>query len=76
MGDVSHRKCGLRFEKKQLVEFLPPDGRVDIQSWVLASEEDGLTFGARRDQTSSLRLGPARGGGGGGGGVGQMEKSA
>ncbi len=37
-----------------------------------------LTFGARRDQTSSLRRGAARGGGGGGGGGdrGQMEKSA
>ena len=22
VGDVTHRKCGLRFEKKQLVEFL------------------------------------------------------
>ena len=33
-----HRKRGLRFEKKQLVEFLPPDERVEIQSWVRPDE--------------------------------------
>ena len=31
-----------------------------------------LTFRARRDQTSSLRLGAARGGGGGGGADGKV----
>ena len=38
MGDVTHRKCGLRFEKKQLVEFLPTNERVDVQSWARPGE--------------------------------------
>ncbi len=38
VGDVTHRKCGLRFEKKRLVEFLPPNERVEIQSWARADE--------------------------------------
>ena len=29
---------GLRFEKKQLVEFLRPNGRVEIQSWARPDE--------------------------------------
>ena len=57
VSDVTHRKRGLTFEKSQLVEFLV--GR----RW--------LTFGARRDQTSSLR-----GGGEGARGLKLMEKSA
>ena len=32
VGDVTHLKRGLRFEKKQLVEFLSPNERVHIQS--------------------------------------------
>ena len=31
VGDVTHRKRGLRFEKKQLVEFLPRRKKVDFQ---------------------------------------------
>ena len=33
MGDVTRWKQGLRFEKKQLVEFLPLNKRVKNQSW-------------------------------------------
>ena len=35
MSDVTHRKSGLRFEKSQLVEFLPGEKRVDFRgsSW-------------------------------------------
>ena len=33
MGDVTHRKRGLRFVKKQLVELLPRKKKVDFQSW-------------------------------------------
>ena len=36
MSDVTHRKRGLRFwgfEKKQSVEFLPPNEKVEIQTW-------------------------------------------
>ena len=44
MGDVTHRKRGLRFEKK-LVEFLPPNERVDIQSW--ARPDDFVRYGRR-----------------------------
>ena len=32
VNDITHRKCGLRFEKKQLVEFLPPKKTVDFLS--------------------------------------------
>ena len=45
MGDVRHRKHGLRFEKKQLVEFLPPNERVEIQSW--ARPDDFVRYGRR-----------------------------
>ena len=34
MGDVTHWKRGLRFEKRQLVEFPPRKKKVDFQSWV------------------------------------------
>ena len=40
-SDVTHRKRRLGiwgFEKKQLVEFLPPNERVEIQSWVRPDE--------------------------------------
>ena len=50
------------FEKSQLVELS------------FSVQRRRLTFGARRDQTSSLRWGAARGSGSGVGG--QMEKSA
>ena len=43
MGDVTHRKRELRFEKKQSVEFLPPNERVDIQSW--ARPDDFMRYG-------------------------------
>ena len=48
MSDVTHRKRGLRiwgFEKNQLVEFLPPNKRVDIQSW--ARPDDFVRYGRR-----------------------------
>ena len=45
MGDVTHRKRGLRFEKKQLVEFLCPNGKVEIQSW--ARPDDFVRYGRR-----------------------------
>ena len=41
VSDVTHRKRGLRiwgFEKKQGVEFLPLNERVEIQSWVRPDE--------------------------------------
>ncbi len=36
MCDVTHRKRGLRFEKSQLVEFLPGKKKVDFRgsSWL------------------------------------------
>ena len=45
VNDVMHRKCGLRFEKKQLVEFLSPKERVEIDSWVRPDEF--VLFGRR-----------------------------
>ena len=42
---VTHRKRGLRFEKKQLVEFLPPNETVEIQSW--ARPDDVVHYGRR-----------------------------
>ena len=48
MNDVTQRKRGLkiwRFEKKQLVEFLPPNERVDIQSW--ARPDEFVRYGRR-----------------------------
>ena len=45
VNDVTHRKRGLRFEKKQLVEFLPPNERVKIQSW--ARPDDFVCYGRR-----------------------------
>ena len=47
VSDVTHRKCGLRFEKSQLIEFC------------LGRRQ--LTFGARRSQDSGLAAGVARG---------------
>ena len=48
VSDVTHRKRGLRiwgFEKKQGVEFLPPNERVEIQSW--ARPDDFVRYGRR-----------------------------
>ena len=45
LGDVMHQKRGLRFEKKQLVEFLPPNERVEIQSW--AKPDEFVRYGRR-----------------------------
>ena len=45
VGDITHRKCGLRFEKKQLVEFLPLNERVEIQSW--ARPDEFVHYGRR-----------------------------
>ena len=38
VNDVTHRKRRMGFEKKQLVEFLPPNERVEIQSWARPDE--------------------------------------
>ena len=43
LGDVTHRKRGLRFEKKQLVEFPPRKKKVDFQSW--ARPDDFVRYG-------------------------------
>ena len=40
-----HRKRGLRFEKKQLVEFPPREKKVDFQS--LARPDDFVRYGRR-----------------------------
>ena len=45
MSDATHRKHGLRFEKKQLVEFLPLNERVDFQSW--ARPDEFVRYGRR-----------------------------
>ena len=45
MGDVTHRKCGLRFEKKQRVEIPPRKKKVDFQSW--ARPDDFVRYGRR-----------------------------
>ena len=48
MRDVTHRKRGLRilgFEKKQFVEFQPPNERVEIQTW--ARPDDFVRYGRR-----------------------------
>ena len=45
LGDVTHRKRGLRFEKKQLVEFPPRKKKVDFQSW--ARPDDFVRYGRR-----------------------------
>ncbi len=45
VSDVTHRKRGLRFEKKQLVQFLPPNERVEIESW--ARPDDFVRCGRR-----------------------------
>ena len=45
MGDVTHRNGGLRFEKKQLVEFLPRRKKVDFQSWT--RPDDFVRYGRR-----------------------------
>ena len=43
VNDVTHRKRGLRFEKKQLVEFLPPNEKTEIQTW--ARPDDFVRYG-------------------------------
>ena len=46
VSDVTHHKRGLRilgFEKKQGVEFLPPNERVEIQTW--ARPNDFVRYG-------------------------------
>ena len=45
MGDVTHRKRVLRFEKKQLVEFLLTIERVEIQS--CARPDEFVRYGRR-----------------------------
>ena len=48
VNDVTHRKRGLRilrFEKSQLVEFLPQRKKVDFQSW--ARPDDFVHYGRR-----------------------------
>ena len=45
MDDVIHRKRGMRCEKKQRVEFLPPNERAEIQSW--ARPNDFVRYGRR-----------------------------
>ena len=45
LGDVTHRKRGLRFEKKQLVEFPLRKKKVDFQSW--ARPDDLVCYGRR-----------------------------
>ena len=48
MSDVTHRKRGLGiwgFEKKQLVQFLRPNGKVEIQTW--ARPDDFVRYGRR-----------------------------
>ena len=45
VGDVTYRKCGLRFEKKQLVEFLPRKKKVGFQCW--ARPDDFVRYGHR-----------------------------
>ena len=43
VNDVTRRKRGLRFEKKQLVEFPPGKKKVDFQSW--ARPDDFVCYG-------------------------------
>ena len=48
MSDVTHQKRGLRiwgFEKKQLVEFLRPNRKIEIQTW--ARPDDFVRYGDR-----------------------------
>ena len=45
LGDVTHWKQGLRFEKKQVVEFPPRKKKVDFQSW---ARPDNCTLRAPR----------------------------
>ena len=45
VSDVTHRKRELRFEKKQLVQFLRPNGKVEIQTW--ARPDDFVRYGRR-----------------------------
>ena len=44
-GDITHWKCGLRFKKKQLVEFPPQKKKVDFQNW--ARLDDFMRCGRR-----------------------------
>ena len=45
VSDVTYRKRELRFEKKQLVEFLPRKKKVDFQSW--ARPDEFVRYGRR-----------------------------
>ena len=45
LGDVTLRKCGLIFEKKQWVESPPRKKKVDFQSW--ARPDDFVRYGHR-----------------------------
>ena len=45
MGDITQRKRRLRFEKKELVEFLPRKKKVDFQSG--ARPDDFVRYGRR-----------------------------
>ena len=45
MGEVTHWKRGLRFEKQQLVEFPPRKKKVDFQSW--ARPDNFVRYGRR-----------------------------
>ena len=60
LGDVTHRKRGLRFEKKQLVEFPPRKKKVDFQSWArpddfVPYERRGL-IGLRADEVKAVSI--------------------
>ena len=45
LGDVTHLKRGLRFEKKQWVELPPRKKKVDFQNW--AKPDDFVRYGRR-----------------------------
>ena len=60
MSDITHWKRGLRFEKKQRVEFLPPNEKVEIQTW--ARPDDFVRYGCctlvglRADDVKSVSI--------------------
>ena len=56
VSDVTHWKRGLRFEKKQLVEFMPLNERVDIQSW--ARQDEFVHYGRRAFVEEIVSLSP------------------
>ena len=57
LGDVTHRKRGMRFEKKQLVEFPPRKKKVDLQSWARPDDfvryERRVLVGLRADDVKA-----------------------